>query len=409
MENVAHALAGLLIAEAVVVVRERRGDASPRFPRLAAITSVIANNLPDADLLYAGITGGKLGYLLHHRGHTHTLLGGIVLGLATALVVIAFARRRKAIAGADSAWLLGLGAVGPLVHLGMDAWNIYGVHPFWPLYNGWIYGDAVFIVEPFLWAVALPAVVFMARSQVLRVVVGAALVVGLALPWITNWFIPPALRVALIVVAVGVGFSCWRARPLVRVVIGMAAFVAVAAVYFAAAAIARGHIARSAALPGATTIDVALTATPANPFCHRATVVQLTSNGEFVMRRAAVAVAPALLGLDRCLQLPLTATAPLTPVVASSDQHVRWEGEYRAPVARLRELYRDSCEFAAMMRFLRTPFFIERPDDITIGDLRYDQDESLGFAETNVRLRADRCPAFVPSWLPPRSDLLDAH
>lgn len=40
MENMAHTLAGLLIAEAAVVVRERRGGASLGFPRLAVITSV---------------------------------------------------------------------------------------------------------------------------------------------------------------------------------------------------------------------------------------------------------------------------------------------------------------------------------------------------------------------------------
>jgi inner membrane protein len=384
-------------------VRERHGNTSPRFPRLAAITSAVANNLPDADLLYAGITGGKLGYLLQHRGHTHTLLGGIVLGLGTALAVIAFARRRNAIARADVLWLLGLGAVGPLVHVGMDAWNVYGVHPFWPFDNAWRYGDAVFIVEPFLWAVALPALVFTARSTAWRVVLGVVLVLGLAFPWVTGWFVPLALRIALILAALGMGLAVWRVRPSLRAVLGMIAFAAVAAVHLAASASARGYIAR--ALAGASTVDVALTAMPANPFCHRAIVVQLTADGELVMRRAAVAVAPALLGLDRCPALP-QATAPLTPVASSGDPHVRWEGEYRAPVARLRELYRDNCEVAAMLRFLRTPFFIERPDTITIGDLRYDHEESLGFAEVNVAPRPARCPAFVPPWVPPRSDLL---
>jgi inner membrane protein len=43
---------------------------------------VAGSNLPDLDALYTGITGGKLGYLLHHRGHTHTLVGAVAIGLA---------------------------------------------------------------------------------------------------------------------------------------------------------------------------------------------------------------------------------------------------------------------------------------------------------------------------------------
>ena len=34
---------------------------------------------------------------------------------------------------------------GTLLHLGMDFLNSYGVHPFWPIQNRWVYGDSVFI------------------------------------------------------------------------------------------------------------------------------------------------------------------------------------------------------------------------------------------------------------------------
>src|SRR5262245_49296316 len=137
MENLAHALAGLLVAEAAIVWRDRREGREPtaHFSRLALLTSALSNNVPDADLLYVGITGGKLGYLLHHRGHTHTIAVGVLLGALVAAAVIAWVRwRGPALDRTDRAWLLMLGAFGPVVHVGMDAWNVYGVHPFWPIH-----------------------------------------------------------------------------------------------------------------------------------------------------------------------------------------------------------------------------------------------------------------------------------
>ena len=76
---------------------------------------------------YARITPGKLGYLLHHRGHTHTLGIGLVLGAVTFLLVNAVSRRfgwrRRAVrAGASCSCRL---LAGPWVHVGM-IFNSYG-------------------------------------------------------------------------------------------------------------------------------------------------------------------------------------------------------------------------------------------------------------------------------------------
>jgi inner membrane protein len=44
-----------------------------------------------------------------------------------------------------------------------------------------------------------------------------------------------------------------------------------------------------------------------------------------------------------------------------------------------------------------------------VGDLRYDREPELGFAEVEVGPSADECPRFRPPWVPPREDLLDGR
>ena len=100
---------GLLAAATVSIVERRTGrPATPGYGRAAMILGVIAAELPDADLLYAGpVLGmGKLGYLLHHRGHTHT----VVFAVAAALLLwgVALRRRHGARPPAERRGLLGL-------------------------------------------------------------------------------------------------------------------------------------------------------------------------------------------------------------------------------------------------------------------------------------------------------------
>src|SRR5215218_596325 len=94
MDNVTHALAGLLLAESTIVLAERRAPVSIAFRRAALVLGVITGELPDADLLYAGpaLGMGKLGYLLHHRGHTHTVLVALLGALACWGIALAVGR-----------------------------------------------------------------------------------------------------------------------------------------------------------------------------------------------------------------------------------------------------------------------------------------------------------------------------
>ena len=190
MDNVTHSLAGLLLAESTARLRARGGNTEPsaRFGAVAAVSSILAANLPDSDLFYSGIGGDRLRYMLHHRGYTHTVVVAVLAAvLLWAIVALVVRWRGKAWPAKDDArWLLALFLAGTLSHLVLDWTNSYGVHPFWPFDDRWRYGDAVFIVEPWLWIVSVPALVAASTSRIARVLLSLVLLAALGLAWRVN-------------------------------------------------------------------------------------------------------------------------------------------------------------------------------------------------------------------------------
>jgi len=144
VDNLTHSLIGATLAELALPAGAPRA-----MRRTFFVAGVVAANLPDADLVYTRITPAPLGALLHHRGHTHTVVGLVLLGLAM-VAVCALPRIRDSV-GPMRGRLWTLIAVALASHLVLDSWNSYGVHPFWPIDSRWYYGDAVFILEPWVW------------------------------------------------------------------------------------------------------------------------------------------------------------------------------------------------------------------------------------------------------------------
>ena len=427
MENVTHALAGLLVAEAALQWKARQWKARQEpamrpMARLAYVVAALSSNVPDADLLYKSITPGKLGYLLHHRGHTHTLIVAIALGLAIAYVATRFARWQGIALDRGGARILyGLGAFGPALHIAMDGWNNYGVHPFWPIYSGWFYGDTIFIVEPFFWIVAIPPLIALGQSRVWRAVLGLLLVAMLALVWMAHEMVPLAMRVTLLVVALVVSIATFvmgRGAPPLRagvrrLTLAIACWAMVLAVFTLSSSLARSIVVRRlAAEVAGQTRDVALTPMPANPLCWSAIAVLTTPEGDFTLRYSLVAPFPALMSASACPGNTFArgTTAPRHAVDGIADPRVIDLGEFRAPLADLRSLAARRCDVAAAMRFLRVPFYVREEGRLVIGDARFDRDEAIDFSD--VVLPPDdgapvACPRFVPPWRPPRSDLID--
>jgi inner membrane protein len=415
VDNLTHVLAGMLIAEAAVALRsvEENGSPSARaasevsiFRNVAYVVSVAGNNFPDLDFLWSGVTGRPFGYLLHHRGHSHTLVGAFAIALLLRGAATLYGRwRREAWSPADGRWIFGLCWVGPLAHIAMDTSNNYGTHPFWPLYRGWFYGDAVFIVEPAFWAAGIPPLAWAARSAITRITLLAFLALGLGAAFFVR-FVPVPMAVGLLLLALLSGVAGRQREPRARALLGLLACLAVAATFFGASRVAAAAV-RAAVGDDHELSDVIVTPMPANPLCFAAVTVG-HDGSNYIAHRAVVATWPALFPGRRCPDMEEMPTAPLSPSALADTPHVLWRGQYVAPLRRLLRLYHDNCQAAALLRFLRAPYWRDDADQtLILGDLRYDRNPGLDFSDVHIELQPSLCPRAVPSWTPPRQDLLE--
>ncbi len=136
MDNLCHTLAGAALGEAGL----------KRQTALGMGTLLIASNLPDVDV--AVFTTDTL-WMAFRRGWTHGVLAMVVMPAVLAGVVLAFdhVRSRRA----NLRGLLVLAYLGTWLHVFMDWLNSYGVRLLMPFSNRWFYGDALYIIDPWLY------------------------------------------------------------------------------------------------------------------------------------------------------------------------------------------------------------------------------------------------------------------
>jgi len=122
---------------------------------LAMATGLIAANLPDIDgvVYFYGDTADALSF---RRGWTHGILAMAVLPFALAGAMLAFdcfVRRKIRPDKPPALWrpLVLLSALGVLSHPLLDFLNTYGVRFLAPFSWEWFYGDALYIIDPWVW------------------------------------------------------------------------------------------------------------------------------------------------------------------------------------------------------------------------------------------------------------------
>lgn len=256
LDPVAHALSGFAIAAAGL----------RRVTPLATAALLMGVMLPDIDGL---IPLDEYASLAHRRGLTHGVVAVVVLPLLATLLLLLWdrwvrRRRNPSALPARAGQLFVLGALAMALHLFFDWLNNYGVRLLMPFDGRWFYGDALFIIDPWLWLM-LGGITFLAWSiRTVTLVAWAVLAVLLSLPIFFSDLVGTAARVLWLLglTALVVARLCWPPQQIGSQRINRVARVTllVAAVYIGAniagAAAAREQVRATLAARGIEVRDV---------------------------------------------------------------------------------------------------------------------------------------------------------
>ena len=157
MDNLTHSLTGLALGRAGLS-RQTRG---------AGLALVLASNLPDIDVMLS--LQGSTAYLEHHRGLTHSVLGAPLLAVALAILL------RLTVRGSRLGGLFVCSLAGVAGHVLMDLWTSYGTRVLAPFDRRFLTWDLVFIVDPWILAILLIAVLWKRSSLQAPWIASAAL------------------------------------------------------------------------------------------------------------------------------------------------------------------------------------------------------------------------------------------
>ncbi len=267
MDPIAHTFTGMALAAAGL----RR--ATP----LAAPAILMGVNAPDVDV-FAGF-GFEFEQLAFRRGWTHGVLALVLWPFVLTGVLLAWDRyvrlqRKPDAAPARAGPLLALTALAVLTHPTLDWLNNYGMRWLMPFSGQWFYGDALFVIDPWVWLLLGGAAFLTFSNSALArvhwtvfVVLASLLIVG------TAGTLVPVLSAALWAVGVAalVALRWWlRDAPLVKLERAAQAGIAVTAVYMlamiGASAAARTEVRAAVAAQGLLPEDVMVAPTPADPF-----------------------------------------------------------------------------------------------------------------------------------------------
>ena len=141
MDNLTHTLVGLMMSRAGL----------NRFHLRASAILIVAVNIPDIDAV--SLVGGAGNYFHYHRGITHALAFAPVMALLP-LFAVRIALRKPI------AWVSGylLSLAGIASHLMLDFTNLYGIRLYLPFSDAWPRMDITSVIDPWIWAVLLLAV-----------------------------------------------------------------------------------------------------------------------------------------------------------------------------------------------------------------------------------------------------------
>ncbi len=161
MDNLTHSLVGALLGQAGL--KKKTGLAMPAL--------IIGANLPDVDAAcFFWLEGTE--HLGFRRGITHGPPALLLLPLILAGLLWGWDRwqtsrgkRPEKRLPVSFKWLYMLSFIGCLSHPALDWLNVYGIRFLEPFSSRWFYGDTLFIIDVWLWALMGFATWFSLRRE----------------------------------------------------------------------------------------------------------------------------------------------------------------------------------------------------------------------------------------------------
>lgn len=412
MDNISHSVVGLAAGELLHRSLKQESDNHQQQTRrrLLLVSCWAASNFPDLDLFLTRLLPNPLGYLLHHRGHTHTLLYAIPQAILLALIIwLCWPSARKLLQQSTRArigFAISLG-LGFLFHLSMDYLNSYGVHPFHPFNSGWLYGDMVFIVEPVFWIMFGVPLIMMLQNPKLKILL-MSLLIGVPVFFTFKGFLLWQSIAVLLLLAIFTAMLQQQADKTNNQ--GKKALIAAFAISLGfigiqdlASKYGKALVSHdlSQRYPTNRLLDIAMSPFPTNPLCWNFISVESKEKaGTYQLREGIVSLAPIILPIAACP----TSLAKLPPQVTTKSD-IAFLADYQGDLDRLRTLSNQRCDFKAWLRFARVPLLKEDDAvDLRFGSMPTGNFTTLALNKTDSTEQP--CSRFIPQWDFPRSDLI---
>lgn len=354
-----------------------------RTTPLATATLVVAANAPDIDVF--AYTHGEYFALSFRRGITHGLPALLILPFIVAGLMLGWDRwvRRRRHPDAEPARppaVFLLSVVGLLTHPTLDWMNTYGMRWLLPFDDVWTYGDALFIVDPWLWLM-LGGAVFLATSRgwAARIGWGSLGLIATALITMAPLPLAAGVRILWVLGIITVAGAAAAGRPSgahgrrrLAATMGILATLYIGGMVAADLA-ARRAVQRAATAAGLEVRDLMVQPLPANPF---AAEVEVLTADAFVP------------GVHRWLRRPAVELFPdrAVPLRQAPDDLSASE------VTRIVEAAEAVPDAHYWLEWSRYPYVQVAPEGtgwrVTFRDARYDGQEGAGgLSSVTVRVK----------------------
>ncbi|MBC75837.1 MAG: hypothetical protein CME64_07460 [Halobacteriovoraceae bacterium] len=396
MENISHSVVGLSVGELVhrILPAERDQERQEFRRKILLFISIVCASFPDLDILLINTLPEPLGYLLHHRGHTHTLVYLIPQALIVlSLFALLSKKFRKLFL---SGGVTGLGVTlcvlfNFMLHITLDSLNSYGIHPFFPFNNEWLYGDLVFIVEPFFWiAFGAPLIATFLKKK-FKWILGLFIVLSPIALSVKN-FLPTSSVLFLLCM----GSLLYLVQRKTKVAGLCGSFVMLGVFLFFLNLNknnAKEFYLSNIKPDNIEHITIALNPTPTQLNCWQFSSVG-KSKDQIITTRG-------IFSLGEINDCP-KAFLEMSPVKSSFERHKIYSID-ETNISKIRSMFRENCFFNAWTRFARVPILKETK----AWDGRFQRGEQEeNFSTIRFDQMDEACPESVPPWVPPLHNFL---